>query len=255
MDRINDERMTTDAKGAELSRGQGISAWRQIADEIANEIASGILRPQSQLPTEAALSLRFGVNRHTVRRALAALAEKGLVRATRGSGTFVEARPLPYPIGERTRFSEIVSRAGRESHGALVASREVAAEERVAAALGIAPGSPVLELTTIHRADGTPISTSLAWFPLPRLAGFAERYAALASITRAFADFGIPDYLRLSTRITARAASADEAARLELASGRVVMLVESVNTDPQGAPIQATRAAFAADRVECLVES
>jgi hypothetical protein len=33
------------------------------------------------------------------------------------------------------------------------------------------------------------------------------------------------------------------------------MLVESVNTDPQGAPIQATRAAFAADRVEFVVES
>ena len=251
---INDEPMTVSA-GAELSRGEGISAWRQIADEIEREIASGQLRPQTQLPTEATLAQRFGVNRHTVRRALADLAAKGLVRATRGSGTFVEARPLAYPIGERTRFSEIVSRAGRESHGELIASREMAAADYVAAALGIGSGSPVLELTTVHRADGTPISTSIAWFPLPRFAGFAEAYAAQGSITRAFAQFGVSDYLRASTRITARAATADEVARLELAPGRVVLLSDSVNSDPEGSPIQVTRAVFAADRVEFVVES
>ncbi len=254
MDALNDERMTAGADRAELSRGQGIAAWRQIADEIEHEIASGHLRPQAQLPTEAALSARFGVNRHTVRRALAALAGKGLVRATRGSGTFVEAPPLAYPIGERTRFSEIVSRAGREADGALISSREIAVDDHLASALRVAPGSQALELTTLHRADGTPISTALTWLPLPRFAGFAASYAALGSITRALAEFGVSDYLRLSTRITARGAAPDEAAILELASGRVVLLVESVNTDPEGAAIQATRAVFAADRVEFVVE-
>ena len=248
---INDDQMTSDAG---LSRGQGISAWRQIADELERDIVSGTLRPQAQLPTEAALSRRFGVNRHTVRRALAALAAKGLVRATRGSGTFVEARPLAYPIGERTRFSEIVSRAGRGSHGALIGSREVAADRYVAGALGVEVGSPVLEIASTHRADGTPISTSIAWFPLPRFAGFGDAYAELGSITRAYARFGVADYLRLSTRITARTASSEEAALLELAPGRVVLLSESVNTDLDRTIIQATRAVFAADRVEFVVE-
>ncbi len=46
-----------------------------------------------------------------MRRALATLAERGLVRAERGSGTYVEAPRLAYPLRSRTRFSEIVAPA------------------------------------------------------------------------------------------------------------------------------------------------
>lgn len=236
-----------------LVRGAGHAAWRQIADALAAEIAAGRHPPGGQLPTEAALAARFRVNRHTVRRALAALTEGGLVRASRGRGTFVEAAPLSYPIGPRTRFSEIVTGAGREAWGDLVAAGAVAVDAERATALALAPGDPVLELLTVHRADGTPISTARTWLPLPRFSGFECAYAELGSITRAFETFGVTDYTRLSTRIRARPADADEAARLDLAPGRVVIVVSSVNADSGGRPIQTTHSLFAADRVELVV--
>ena len=120
--------------GPELNRGEGLSAWRQIADAIEAEIADGRLPSGRQLPTEAQLAERFGVNRHTVRRALATLTTRGLVRATQGRGTFVESPPLAYPIGRRTRFSEIVAQAGREAWGDLVRSDPAAADQGLAAA-------------------------------------------------------------------------------------------------------------------------
>ena len=255
MDAFNDEAMTTDRPGSSLTRGDGVSAWRQIADDIEGEIAAGALPAEAQLPTEAALALRFGVNRHTVRRALAALARKGLVRATRGRGTFVESRPLAYPISRRTRFSEIVARAGREAEGSLLAWREIASGPRLSEALDLTVGAPLLELTTGHAADGSPISTARTWLPLPRFGGFAAVYSELGSITRAFAAFGVPDYVRRGTRITARPATADEARVLELAPGRVVMVADSVNLDLDGLPIQATRSVFSADRVEFVIDS
>lgn len=248
MDERGDIRVTA------LSRGEGLAAWRQIADGLEAEIRAGALAAGAQLPTEAALAARFGVNRHTVRRALAVLAERGLVRATQGRGTFVEAPRLAYPIGPRTRFSEIVSRAGREAWGDLIASAEVAAEAEIAADLGLPPGAPVLDLLTLHRADGTPISTARTCLPLPRFAGFDRAYAALGSITRAYAEFGVSDYTRLSTRIGARLAAAEEAARLDLAPGRVLISLASVNADAAGIRIQATRGLFVADRVELVVE-
>lgn len=236
-----------------LLRGQGLAAWRQIADGLDADLAAGRLRPGQKLPTEAQLARRFGVNRHTVRRALAVLAARGLVRATQGRGTFVEARPLPYPIGPRTRFSEIVAQAGREAWGDLLAAAETVAGEETAAALGLRPGAPVIELTTLHTADGTPISLARTRLPLPRFAGLERIYAETGSLTRALAALGVADYVRLSTRITARTAGADEAARLDLAPGRALLVVDSVNVDAQGQRIQATRAHFAADRVELLV--
>ena len=236
-----------------LVRGEGLTAWRQIADSLTADIAAGRYAPGQQMPTEAALAARFAVNRHTVRRALAALAESGLVRASQGRGTFGEEAPLADPIGPRTRFSEIVTGAGREAWGDLLASATVPAGPKQAAALAIETGAPILELLTIHRADDAPISTAQTWLPLPRFSGFAAAYAERGSITRAFAACGVHDYTRLSTRIRARPADAQEAERLDIAPGRVVMVVSSVNIDSAGVPIQANRTLFAADRVELVI--
>jgi len=60
--------------------------WSAIAATLTAEISAGHYRPGDKLPTEAALAARFGVNRHTVRHALADLADRGLVRSRRGRG-------------------------------------------------------------------------------------------------------------------------------------------------------------------------
>lgn len=238
-----------------LARGGGIAAWRQIADELAAEIGAGRLVSGAQLPTESQLATRFGVNRHTVRRGLAELAQRGLVRATQGRGTFVEALPLRYPIGPRTRFSEIVSRAGREAGGRLLAAATLGADARVAAHLGLAEGAPVVRLDTLRFADGTPISFGSGYFPLPRFEQLADAYRTHGAITPALAACGIADYRRLETRISARPASAEEAALLDLAPGRLLLVVDSVNVDEEGRRIQYTHAQFSADRTELVVES
>ena len=69
----------------------GVALWRQVADGIERGIADGRFAAGERLPGETEIAETYRVNRHTVRRALAALAERGLVRAERGSGTYVEA--------------------------------------------------------------------------------------------------------------------------------------------------------------------
>src|SRR6187399_2465806 len=91
---------------AQVERRSGVALWRQIADRIRIDIAAGVFG-ESRLPPETELSLRFGVNRHTVRAAIAALIQEGVLRAEQGRGTFIERKQrLAYPIGVRTRFSE-----------------------------------------------------------------------------------------------------------------------------------------------------
>src|SRR5262249_36555499 len=100
----------------------GIALWRRGADQLHPPIAEGSYPVDTRLPGEIEIAQRLGVNRHPVRRALAGLADRGFVRAERGSGTYVETRRLRYPISSRTRFSEIVGAAGREPGGRLLAS-------------------------------------------------------------------------------------------------------------------------------------
>src|SRR6478752_2672459 len=42
-----------------LVRGEGLTAWRQIADALTADIAAGRYAPGQQLPTETALAARF----------------------------------------------------------------------------------------------------------------------------------------------------------------------------------------------------
>ncbi len=69
-----------------------------MADSIEQAIADGTYARDTRLPGELEIAETHRVNRHTVRRALAALAERGLVRAERGSGTYVEAPRIAYPL-------------------------------------------------------------------------------------------------------------------------------------------------------------
>ncbi|GGF49551.1 phosphonate metabolism transcriptional regulator PhnF [Azorhizobium oxalatiphilum] len=241
-------------KPEDVKRGSGVSLWKQIAETLEAEIASGARKPGARLPVEAELAERFGVNRHTVRRALSVLGERGLIEATAGRGTFVKEPPLRYPIGARTRFSEIVLASGREPHGRFLGSQVEDASVEVARELGVAPGTKVLRIDTTHEADGVPISCGSAWFVHARCQDLDLVYAATGSLTRALSTLGIIDFRRKETRLTARVADERERGLLSLAMGRSVMVVERVDVDVAGVPLQWGRSSFAADRVQLVIK-
>src|SRR5580693_1260231 len=135
-------RRTAAAKRAETKAAAGVALWRRIADDLEQSIAQGTFQAGSKLPAETEIAERFGVNRHTVRRAIAALTERGLVRAERGSGTYVEADRIAYPIRRRTRFSEIIGGAGHAVGGRLVASGIESADPEIAKRLKLKPSAP-----------------------------------------------------------------------------------------------------------------
>src|SRR5262249_56578408 len=84
----------------------GIALWRRVADQLERAIADGTYPAETRLPGEIEIALRLGVNRHTIRRALAALADRGFVPAERGSGTYVENPRLASPRPSPTHFSD-----------------------------------------------------------------------------------------------------------------------------------------------------
>lgn len=243
-----------DAKGT-IARGGGIAVWRRIADSIEAEIAGSRLDAGARLPTEAELSQKFGVNRHTVRRALSALAADGVVEAAQGRGTFVGRPRIPYPIGPRTRFTAIMTAEGHVAGSELIDARAVTADACLALRLGLAPGAAVLRVRMKRFSDGVPVSVGVSFLPLPRFEGFPDAFRSLGAVTPALARCGVADYRRLETRVCARAATGAEAAELDLGADRILLVTESVNVDADGLPIQATEALFAAARIELVVDS
>ena len=242
--------------GSEIERRSGIALWRQIADRIRIGIANGELGGDGKLPPEMELSVRFGVNRHTLRAAIAALVQEGVLRAEQGRGTFVaERKRLSYPITARTRFSTGLEGQVRERRSELLAHALEAASERVATALDLTHGAAVLRLEMLSEADGRPLSRATSWFDARRFAGFEKVYAETLSVTAAFKRYGIDDYLRRSTIVSARHADPADLADLKLSPGAIVLVTVAVNVDTGGRPIQFAEARFAADRVELSVST
>lgn len=106
------------AKGGAYDRGPGREAtfdfeplrgrqlYERVADEIAEQIRSGALRPGDRLPGERTMAQQLEVGRSSVHEAIASLQVEGLVETRRGAGSVVAEDAM-----------ERLERAGRENRG------------------------------------------------------------------------------------------------------------------------------------------
>ena len=227
--------------------------WRQIRDALGAEIGDRY-RPGDRLPSEAQLATRFGVDRHTVRRALAEMQAEGLVHARRGAGVFVTGTPVSYRLGRRTRFTQNIAEAGRTGSREILRLETLPGTRAETDALSLAPGGRVHVLDSIGLSDNVPFTYHVSTFPADRLPGLPGHLRATGSITAALAACGVPDYRRASTRLAAERATGAVARHLRLPEGAPVLRAVSLNTDPDGRPVEHGRTWFSSDRVEILVD-
>ena len=254
MDEAADGGVDGGANGGRGAREPGVALWRHITRTLEREMAEGGLLPGAKLPTEAQLSARFGVNRHTVRRALEELSRAGLVRIEQGRGSFVAEDMLDYTIGPRVRFSEWIRRHNKEPSGRKLDLREVPADAQVAAGLGLRPGARVVRLERLGMADGRPVSMATHYFPAARFPGLLAALAETDTITEALARAGVSDYRRQVTRVTARLPSPTEADLLRMPRSRPVLVTENVNVDRAGAVIEFGLSRYPTPRVQIVFE-
>ncbi len=227
--------------------------WSSIAAALKEEIAAGTYAQGTKLPTEAQLALRFGVNRHTVRRALGALAEAGLVQPRRGAGVFVTSVPTDYPLGRRVRFHQNVLANGRTPSRRMLRTETRPASADEAEALALPPSSLVHLIEGISLADGVPIGLFRSVLPAERFPNFPKDMTRLGSITAALADAGVADYTRALTRLTAKLANGVQAGHLRLPQGAPLLRSVTINVDAEGRPVEFGTSWFSGDRVPLTV--
>lgn len=223
--------------------------WKAIAASIRHDIAEGIYGAGDKLPTEAALAQRFGVNRHTVRHAISALAEESLVHSRRGAGVFVATTPTDYPIGRRVRFHQNLRAAGRSPAKKVLLLETRTASSSEAEALQLPYGAQVHVYEGLSLAEGRPIALFRSAFPATRCTGILEHLGKNPSVTEALAKCGVHDYTRASTRVNAKLATATQALHLQIAEHAPILRTIGVNIEPDGTPIEVGRTWFAGDKV------
>lgn len=234
---------------------EALPLYLKIADELRQNIQQSVFQMGDRLPTETELSERFGVNRHTLRRAIEVLRNEGIVDVERGRGTFVISAPILVPIGKRIRFNEFLNAQSLEPQWQTVRIVETSADAKVASYLEIAVGAAVVLYERLSLADDIPLSLASSHFPAARFPSLVQHCQTYHSISTMLQVEYQCDHMQRSTRLSARLTSTQDARLLRMPITKPILLSESVNVDQSGQVIEYGVTRFRGDRMELVIES
>lgn len=232
----------------------GLPLYRRIQNDLRARVARGDLAPGSQVETEQELMGRYGVSRATIRQALGGLIADGTLEVRRGLGTYVRARAVEHALGGFYTFSREIERQGMTPGTRALSVGVEAADERVAGALGVASGTPVVAIARLRLADDEPVVAETSWLPVARFPGLerfdfdrVRLYDTLAS------HYGVRP-VRAHEAFEPVLLSAAEAELLDRRRGDPALRVERTAFDAEGAILEFCRSIVRSDRYRYSVE-
>lgn len=210
----------------------------QIEQFVRALIVDGSWPPRRRLPPEPVLAAQLGVNRGTLRRALAALITQGLLVSQRGRGTFV-APIAAASIAQRFRsLSEDLTSQGFSFRREVIATETGRLPLPVQTVLRAAPATLGLTLKRVFVADEGPLAYLVNYVRAERCPGIEhldfERVALFDALAT---NYGIT-ITEGRRSISAQAASSEVSAQLGIAPGAPVLYLEQVSFTDTGDAIE-----------------
>jgi GntR family transcriptional regulator len=235
------------------------SIYRTIANELQDRINAGEWIPGERMPTESSLVEQFGVNRLTVRQALAQLQQSGVIEIRQGSGTFLANPPPVLEIAvdpERQLVDE----------GSVHASIKSVVGDVTESVLGferdpnvLAGGHLGLEVEQLARLDtlvgtgGDPFAVSSYWLDIHRFPDLVERWLPNATLSTVLHDgYGVTLFYDWRA-FSASAAGQIEVDQLGGRQGAPLIVRDGVSVDDDGRPVYYVRRRIRAERASYVV--
>jgi len=221
--------------------------YRTLAETLAREVRADYA-PGELLPGEALLARRFGVNRHTVRRALDELVAAGMVTRHQGRGTQVVDRRLDYAVTAASKVTHNLAEQGLASATRCLDQGLREPPEAIARRFDLAQGEPLLCVETLRHVDDAPLLRLRHWFDPGRVPDWCARYRG--GSTRALLDqhYGL-SLQRRRVRIEALTADPDDSRLLQCAHRAALLALTSDNVDAEGALVEVSEGRARADRL------
>ena len=218
-----------------------------IADALRARIGDDEFRAGRLLPSESELSKLYGASRVTVRKALEALRDQGLVDSRQGFGWFVATDPLRQTLGRLGTLEGQLAEGGVLAERRIIEFGFVKTPRHVATVLKTAN---VLQVRRINLADGAPFARVTVWVP-DDLAGELSR----TLVERSSFYENLPVTLGGATQtIGATAMSEADASLLEVPVGSPALRCERVTHDVDGRAVLLSEFIFPGHRTEFVVE-
>jgi len=222
-------------------------AYRQVRNLIAEQIRSGEIPQGSRLPAERLLAEQLDVSRVTLRRALTALADDGLLTPSHGRGWYAVPRPLSEPPNELMSFTDLAGSAGAQSRTQVLSSGVVKATADQAARLKVRTGSRLLHLERLRFLDDLPVAITSSWIPLARVPGLERRDFTTDSLYRVLGDRFDLRATRADFEVESRVAGDEDARRLDIPVGAPLLVATQTTEDQHGRRFELSQMVYRAD--------
>ncbi len=138
-----------------IDRNSFEPAYAQLASILRQSIATSILRPGDQLPSESQLCERYDVSPMTVRRAINILIDQGVVTTEQGRGTFVKPVAMSAATFQLVELHNLFSDPAHASVQ-LLETRIITADERIARKLALSIKQRTIYIRRLLHIDGVP---------------------------------------------------------------------------------------------------
>lgn len=147
-----------------LDAGAPTPLYLQLASKLAEDIRAGKWHAGEALPPERQLCEKLQISRVTLRQAVDALVEQGLVIRRQGAGTFITSQ-IQHQLSGLTSFSETLRVKGFEPGTRWLEQRLRQAHGEEILRLGLSPDATVASLTRLRSADGRVMAYEHAVLP------------------------------------------------------------------------------------------
>ncbi|MGQ9593920.1 MAG: GntR family transcriptional regulator [Anaerolineae bacterium] len=219
----------------------------QVQDSLAHLITSGEWQPGMKLPSERDLSQQLSVSRVTVRQAIAALEEDGLLYRIHGKGTFVAKPKIELDARDLISFTSGMQRRGIVPSAKVLEFSRVPASRKVAAALQIEVGQQVYHIRRLRLGNNIPTVIEKCYFPYALCKGLERFDLSTASIYRVLHDELGVQLRHVRQTLEPVLATEEEAAILHVEPGFPLMLVTRVAYTDGEVPVEYGKALYRGD--------
>ncbi|MBR7677326.1 GntR family transcriptional regulator [Streptomyces daliensis] len=218
-----------------MDRSSPVPLYFQLSQQLETAIERGKLAPGSLLGNEIELAGRLGLSRPTVRQAIQALVDKGLLVRRRGIGTQVVHSQVKRPLELSSLYDDLEA-AGQRPATRVLRYDTVEATAEVGAALGVAEGAEVRLVERLRLTHGEPMAYMRNHLPL-ELLGAEGTALESTGLYRMLRGQGITLHSARQS-VGARAAAADEGELLGEPEGAPLLTMERTTYDDTGRPVE-----------------
>jgi len=228
----------------------------QLRELLRGEIVAGRWAVDERLPSERELCEAFGLSRTTVREAIDALVNEGLLRREKARGTFVAAPKILEGLLQRpTGFTDSMAEQGIPVQSQVLHMEIGTAPYVVAQELRIASQELVVVIDRLRSIFDEPILIVTSYLPQKLFPLLIHEDLTNASLYRLLqAKYGVT-IAKAKRYMEAVAANEMEARLLRIPPGAPLMLIESTTYNDAEIPFEYFKARHRGDRTRFLVES